>query len=398
MPAPPTHRAAAALTPADIAPEHIRALPPGPPGRPAIVEPASGTRPVCMMASNENPLGASPKALTALAKALTQASLYPDANGFELKDALRRRFGIPIDRLLLGNGSSELIDLVARTFLRPGDEAVHAQYAFIAYPLAIQLADATAVQVAAADHGHDLDAMRAAITGRTRLVFVANPNNPTGTRLSEAQLRRFLAHVPSQVAVLLDEAYTEYQAPEERVDSFALVDEFANLVVTRSFSKAYGLAGLRLGYAVGQPAMIELLNRVRPVFNVNALAQAAGAAALLDDEFLQLTYRTNREGMCELSREFDRLALRHIPSWGNFLAVDFAGLPLPAAEIARRLQHAGFVVRPLTSYGLPDHLRITIGKPDQNRAFVAALETVLRQSPDPGSDNHSGRRPQGDPQ
>jgi histidinol-phosphate aminotransferase len=367
-----TDRTPAALSPADVAPPHIRRLPSHPKGSPAPEAAA-----VCQMASNENPLGASPLALAALARAMDQASVYPDAQGLALKQALQRRFGIAPDRLLLGNGSSELIDLVARSFLRPGDEAVLSQYAFIAYPLAIKLADAAAVQVPALDFGHDLDAMRAAITDRTRLVFVANPNNPTGTRLDEAALRRFLAQVPPHVVVLLDEAYTEYQAPAQRLDSFTLVDRHANLIVTRSFSKAYGLAGLRLGYAVAQPPLIELLDRVRPVFNVNAPAQAAGAAALFDDDFLQRTLDTNREGLALLQREFARLGLRCIPSWGNFLAVDFAGQALPAAELARRLLQAGFAVRPLAAYGLPGHLRVTVGTPAQNRAFIAALEAVL---------------------
>lgn len=380
MPTTCTDQLTRAPTPVDLAPEHIRALPPYVPSPPTDAKPVPDAGSVCLMASNENPLGASPMALDALARTLAHASIYPDNNGFELKAALQQRFGIPSDRLVLGSGSSELIDLMARTFLRPGDEAVYSQYAFMAYPLAIKLVNATAVQVAAVDYGHDLDAMLAAITERTRLVFVANPNNPTGTRLSEARLRRFLARVPSHVAVLLDEAYTEYQAPAERIDSFALVDDFANLVVTRSFSKAYGLAGLRIGYAVAQPAMVELLNRVRPAFNVNALALAAAAAALFDHDFLQLTYRTNREGMLQLSHEFDRLGLRHLPSWGNFLAVDFAGLPLSTVEIWIRLKQAGFLLRALTPYGLHNHLRITIGTAEQNRAFVAELDHIVGAS------------------
>lgn len=363
-------------SPVEAAPAYIRSLPPYVPGRPASDVMGDASR-VCMMASNENPLGASPRAVAAMQALAAQAALYPDPHGEALKAALSRRFGLPTDRLLLGNGSSELIDLVARTFLSAGDEAVYAQYAFMAYPLAIKLVNAVAVPVPARDFGHDLPAMAAAITPRTRLVFVANPNNPTGTQLTEAQLREFLAAVPAHVAVLLDEAYTEYQAPAERIDAFGLVEAFPNLVLTRTFSKAYGLAGMRVGYAVAQPAMTELLNRARPVFNVNALAQAAAVAALGDEPFLDETYRVNHEGMAQLAREFDRLGLPRIPSAGNFIAVDFSGHAPGAAQVFQRLMRAGFVVRPLTPYGLPNHLRVTIGTAQQNSDFIAALETVL---------------------
>ncbi len=375
--------ASSCASPVEAAPAHIRGLPPYVPGRPPSDVLGDAGR-VCMMASNENPLGASPRAVAAMQAAAAQAAQYPDPHGEALKAALGRRFGVDTDRLLLGNGSSELIDLVARTFLRPGDEAVHSQYAFIAYPLAIRLANATPVMVPAREHGHDLDAMAAAITPRTRLVFIANPNNPTGTRLDEARLRAFLARVPAHVAVLLDEAYTEYQAPGERVDALGLVDEFPQLVLARTFSKAYGLAGLRVGYAVAQPTMAELLNRARPVFNVNALAQAAAVAALSDSAFLDETFRVNREGMAQLEQAFDRLGLPRIPSSGNFIAADFSGHPLGAAQVFQRLLRAGFVVRPLAAYGLPDHLRVTIGTAPQNRDFIAALEAVLAAAPQAG--------------
>lgn len=374
-----------ATSPVEAAPAYIRSLPPYVPGKPASAAMGEASH-VCMMASNENPLGASPLAVAAMQAIVGQAAIYPDPHGEALKAALGQRFGIATERVLLGNGSSELIDLVARTFLRAGDEAVYSQYAFMAYPLAIQLINAVAVKVPARDHGHDLDAMAAAITPRTRLVFVANPNNPTGTRLSEAQLRHFLAAVPAHVAVLLDEAYTEYQAPEERIDAFKLVDDFPNLVLCRTFSKAYGLAGMRVGYAVAQPAMTELLNRARPVFNVNALAQGAAVAALSDHAFLAETYRVNREGMAQLAQAFDRLGLPRIPSSGNFIAADFSGQRLGAAQVFQRLLRAGFLVRPLTPYGLPHHLRVTIGTPQQNLDFITALQTVLSSADQEATD------------
>ncbi len=380
MTAPTTAAAGAtpAASPADLAPAHIRALPPYVPGRPPVQDDTAAA--ACVMASNENPLGASPRALAALQQGLADAAIYPDAYGHALKQALRRRFGITPDQVLLGNGSSELIDLVARCLLRPGDEAVYAQYAFIAYPLAIRLAGAVPVQVPAQAYGHDLAAMRAAITARTRLVFVANPNNPTGTRVDAAALLHFLQQVPPEVAVLLDEAYTEYQTDADRIDSFALVRDFPNLVVARTFSKAYGLAGLRVGYAVAQPALAELLNRARPVFNVNVLAQAAACAALDDDNFLATTRRVNHEGMAQLRAGFERLGLGQVPSAGNFIAVDFASSGVAAAEVYQGLLQAGYVVRPLAPYGLPQFLRVTIGRPEQNAGLLAALAAVLARS------------------
>jgi len=371
----------AATSPVQVAPAYILDLPPYVPGRPpsAVLSDAAAMR---MMASNENPLGTSPRVVAAVQAAAAQAGTYPDPHGEAVKAALHARLGVPADRVLLGSGSSELIDLVARTFLRAGDEAVYAQYAFMAYPLAIKIVGATPVVVPAKAYGHDLEAMAAAVTDKTRLIFVANPNNPTGTCLSEGALRDFLGKVPAHIAVLLDEAYTEFLPAEQRVDSWALVDDFPNVVVTRTFSKAYGLAGMRVGFAVARPEMTALLNRVRPVFNVNVLAQAAAVAALDDLGFLEETFHANREGMTQLSGEFDRLSLPRIPSAGNFITVDFSGQPLGAAEVFQRLMRAGFVVRPLAPYGLPHHLRVTIGTAQQNRDFIAALQTVLDASSD----------------
>lgn len=366
-------------SPADVAPDYIRNLPPYVPGKPASeVRREQSVETIYKMASNENPLGVSPKAVAAMQAALQGVATYPDPNGFDLKAALGRRFGVAPEQVVLGNGSSELLDLAARSFLRQGDEAVFSQYSFIAYPVAVKAVGATGVKVPARDYGHDLDAMRAAITERTRLVFVANPNNPTGTLLAPQQVRDFIAAVPAHVLVILDEAYTEYLPPEQKVDTLAWVREFPNLIVMRTFSKAYGLAGLRVGYAVAQPAVAELMNRTRLVFNVNALAQCAAIAALDDDEFVTRTYEVNRAGQLQLAAAFERLGLPWIPSYGNFVAVNFAQAPVKAAEVFQRLLRAGFIVRPLGPYGLADHLRITVGLAHENEAFIGALENVLK--------------------
>ncbi len=364
--------------PADIAPDYIRSLPPYVPGKPAAeLRREQPVETVTTMASNENPLGASPKALAAIGAALAGVAIYPDPNGFDLKAALGARFGLEPAQIVLGNGSSELLDLAARAFLRAGDEAVYAQYSFISYPLAVKAVGAVGLCVPAVDYGHDLAAMARAIGERTRLVFVANPNNPTGTLLGEAQIRDFLARVPRHVLVILDEAYNEYLPPQQRMDSFALVREFANLVVMRTFSKAYGLAGLRVGYAVAHPAVAELMNRTRLVFNVNALAQCAAVAALNDDEFVARTCEVNRRGQAQLTAAFERLGLPNVPSYGNFVLADFSKAKRSASDVNQRLLASGFIVRPLGPYGLPQHLRVTVGLPEENAAFIAALETAL---------------------
>ncbi len=364
--------------PADVAPDYIKSLPPYVPGKPAAeVKREQRVETVTKMASNENPLGTSPKAVAAMGAALAGVAIYPDPNGFDLKAALCARYGLEPAQIVLGNGSSELLDLAARAFLRAADEAVYAQYSFIAYPVAVKAVGASGVCVPAVGYGHDLPAMARAIGERTRLVFVANPNNPTGTLLDEAQIRDFLARVPRHVLVILDEAYNEYLPSHKRMDSFVLVREFANLVVMRTFSKAYGLAGMRVGYAVAQPAVAELMNRTRLVFNVNLLAQCAAAAALNDDEFVERTCEVNRQGQAQLAAAFERLGLPYVRSWGNFVAVDFSKTARSASEVNQRLLASGFIVRPLGPYGLPQHLRVTVGLVEENAAFIAALEAAL---------------------
>ena len=368
-----------ATSPASCAPDYIRKLPPYMGTRlPAPVARAAGVTHLRKMASNENPLGASPKALAAAQAALAESALYPDAFATGLRSALSECFNTPAEGLVIGNGSSELIDLAARCFLRSGDEAVYAQYSFIGYPLAVKSVGATSVVVPARAFGHDLDAMLAAITPRTRLVFIANPNNPTGTLLPERDIVHFLEQVPPEVLVILDEAYTEYLPPEHRMNAFALLPRFANLVVMRTFSKAYGLAGLRVGFAAAHADVAELLNRTRLVFNVSMPAQAAALAALDDADFLARTYRGNREGMAMLTTALRTLGLPFIESWGNFVAVDFSSASGGAAAVNSHLQAQGFFLRPLAPYGLPGHLRITIGLPEDNAALIDTLRALLR--------------------
>jgi histidinol-phosphate aminotransferase len=327
------------------------------------------------LASNENPLGLSPKAKQAIESALADLTRYPDANGFYLKDKLAQTFGLNAAGLTLGNGSNEVIDLIFHTFVSPGDEVIYAQYSFIVYALATQAHGAAAVVVPAKNWGHDLDAMLAAVTDKTKLICIANPNNPTGTVLPPAELEAFLAQVPAHVLVVLDEAYNEYMDPVLRADSAAWVARFPNLVVTRTFSKAYGLAGLRLGYAVTTPELAGVLNRVREPFNANALALVAAQATLEDTDYLRRAVSLNRQEMARYEAYFHELELEFIPSSGNFITVDLAQ---PAAPVYQALLQRGVIVRPIAGYGMPNHLRISIGTAEENNRFFTALRSILK--------------------
>ncbi|WP_432696347.1 histidinol-phosphate transaminase [Marinobacterium sp. YM272] len=346
------------------------------PGKPAAeLERELGLTDIVSLASNENPLGPSPAALQAATAALSGMTRYPDAAGFRLKAALRERFGLASERLTLGNGSNELISLAARVFVRPGEQIIYSEYSFIAYALAARFVDAEPVVVPAKDAGHDLDAMAAAIGEKTRLIFLANPNNPTGTWFTREQLVRFMDAVPPQVLVVLDEAYTEYVDPSAGLpDGLSLIDDYANLIVLRTFSKAYGLAGLRVGFAVADPAVTDLMNRVRDPFNVNSAALAAAEAALFDSEHLQKTLEVNRKGVAQLSEGFSQLGLGYLPTQGNFLLLD---LKRPAQPVFDALLREGVIPRPLAPYGLNDHLRVTVGLAEENRRLLVALEKVL---------------------
>ncbi len=360
----------------DLAPAHIRAIAPYQPGKPISElarEMGLAEADIVKLASNENPLGVSPKARAAIAAHLDELALYPDGNGFELKTAIAAKLGVDTAGIVLGNGSNDVLELAARALLAPGLSAVHSEHAFAVYPLAIQATGARGIAAPARDYGHDLTAMREAIEDDTRLVFIANPNNPTGTLLDAAALHAFLASLPASVAVVLDEAYGEYLDAELRAPSTRWLAEFPNLILTRTFSKAYGLAGLRVGYALAHPEVADLLNRVRQPFNVNCLALAAATAALDDHDFLARTRSVNDAGMAQLLAGCAELGLSHIPSHGNFVCVEVGD----AGKVFQALLQRGVIVRPVGNYGLPRHLRVSIGLPEQNARFLAALTAIL---------------------
>lgn len=353
----------------------IRGLSPYQAGKPIEeLQRELGLSHVVKLASNENPLGPSPAVKAACERALATITRYPDSNGFALKSALAENLHVQPTQLTLGNGSNDLLDLIARVFLAPDLSAVFSQYAFVVYPLATQACGARAIATPARDWGHDLDAMADAIAPDTRLVFIANPNNPTGTALSRQEVTAFLRRVPEHVIVVLDEAYTEYVDDPNFPDGVALLAEFPNLVVTRTFSKAYGLAGLRVGYSISSPAIADLLNRVRAPFNVNSLALAAAVAALGDKAYLERSRNLNSDGMRQIAAACDSLDLSFIPSAGNFITVDVGDRAL---DVYHRLLREGVIVRPLAPYQMPRHLRVSIGLPEENQFFIDALPQVL---------------------
>ena len=339
---------------------------------------------IVKLASNENPLGPGAAVREAIAGSVADIARYPDGSAFELKQAIARRHGVAPDCLTLGNGSNDVLVLLAEAFLKPGLEAVYAQYAFAVYAIAVQAVGATARVIPALGWeqgqplGHDLEGMARAVDERTRLVFIANPNNPTGTWVGDDALRRFLDSMPRETLVVVDEAYADYVEDAAYPDCTAWVDTYPNLVVTRTFSKAFGLAGLRLGYAVSNPQIADILNRVRQPFNVNSVVQAAGLAALADQEYLARSVQTNNRERDRMAAAFDRLGLRQIPSVGNFILVDFGR---PAAPVYEALLRRAVIVRPVGNYGLPDCLRISIGTPDENTRLIAALSAVLEDGP-----------------
>ena len=339
---------------------------------------------IIKLASNENPLGMPQSARDAMMEAASDLGRYPDSNGFELKRVLSSRLGVPADWITLGNGSNDILELAARAVAQSGDEIVFSRHAFAVYPLATQAIGARPIEVATTpSFGHDLPAMLRAVkesSGGVKLVFVANPNNPTGTYLPAKAIEEFLEAMPSDVAVVLDEAYNEYLPQEQRYDAVAWVKRFPNMILSRSFSKAYGLAGLRIGYGIAQPELTNLLNRIRQPFNVNSLAQAAAIAAFQDAEFLKKGYEVNRAGYVQLTKAFQELNLTFLPSSGNFVLVkvgndDDAGMRINLALLKR-----GIIVRPVGNYGLPQWLRISIGLPEENDAFINALRDILAQA------------------
>lgn len=358
------------------APPYVRAIAPYQGGRP-IEEVAAelGLQPesIIKLASNENPLGMPPAARAAAAAALAYVGRYPDGNGAALKAALSQRLNVPVSWLTLGNGSNDILELAASLMLAPGAGCMYSQHSFAVYALAAQARGARAIVTPARDLGHDLDAMRAAIDDGTRLIYIANPNNPTGTLLPADALQEFLHAVPPRIGVVLDEAYNEYLPPDLQYDSLAWVRRHPNLIVSRTFSKVYGLAGLRVGYGIAQQEMTDLLNRIRQPFNVNSVAQAAARAALDEADFVRRSVELNERGRAHLLAALAAMGLELAPAFGNFVLVRVG----QAAAVYQALLERGVIVRPVANYGLPQWLRITVGLPEENARLLRELPDAL---------------------
>jgi len=363
------------MTLLDHALSNIKKIAPYQPGKP-ITEVARElglpVESIIKLASNENPLGMSPKARAAVQDAIDGLARYPD--DFELKAALAKHNGVDATQIVLGNGSNDVLELIAQVFLAPGRSAVFSAHAFAVYPLATMGVGGECIAAAAKDYAHDLPAMRAAVRDDTRIVWIANPNNPTGTFLPYDELKAFIASLPRDIIVVLDEAYNEYLAPEHRVDTTEWLKEFDHLVITRTFSKIYGMAGLRIGYALATPAVADLMNRVRQPFNCNNLALAGAIAALEDAEFLAQSFELNQAGMKQINAGLDALGLNYLPSHANFVTFNVAD----AAGVNQRLLKQGVIVRPLAGYAMHDWLRVTIGTQAENARFLEALAVAIK--------------------
>ena len=360
----------------ELAVPGLAQLKPYVPGKPiSELERELGITGSVKLASNENPLGVSPKVTQAITGAFHELARYPDGGGYALRQALAGKHGVDPACITLGNGSNDVLDMVARAFLGPGRESLFSQYAFAVYPLSSQAVGAGLVQAPAKEYGHDLQAMAERITERTRVVWIANPNNPTGTWLPQTELRSFLEQLSERIIVVIDEAYIEYVEQAEYPDTSKWLADFPNLIVTRTFSKAYGLASLRVGYGLSHPDLADLLNRVRQPFNVNSLAQVAALAALQDQAFIEESVQVNRAGMQQLCDGFEQLGLAYVPSVGNFVAVDLGDRS--GAEVDQALLREGCITRPIGGYGMPNHLRVSIGLTSENARLLTALAKVL---------------------
>ncbi|WP_348766131.1 histidinol-phosphate transaminase [uncultured Salinisphaera sp.] len=346
-----------------------------------------GLTSIIKLASNENPFGVAPAVTRAFAQFLEKGASdlhrYPDGGGYALKQDIAARHAIEPERVTLGNGSNDVLELTARVFLGPGKNAVFSQYAFAVYPIVAQAVNAEVREVPAlgpeADmpYGHDLDAFLDHIDENTGVVFIASPNNPTGTWLAPDAIEAFLQAVPPGVVVVLDEAYLEYQADSERPDSRQWLERFENLVVTRTFSKIYGMAGLRVGYALTSAAVADWINRIRQPFNVNTVALHCAQAALADEDFVAYSIQTNAVQRASLADELAARGLRCVPSQANFITFDCGQ---PSTPVYRAMLHEGVIVRPLESYAMPEHLRVTVGSQKENQVFLAALDSVLERA------------------
>ena len=364
-----------------LATKGVQALSPYQAGKPIDeLKREYGVSDVIKLASNENPLGPSAKVLSAIKNELAELSRYPDGNGFDLKAVLAKKHAVDVHQITLGNGSNDILEILTRAFVTPEHEIIFSQHAFVVYQIVTQAVGAKAVVVPAKDWGHDLDAMQKAITDKTRVIFIANPNNPTGTWLGAKELSSFLQAVPENVLVVLDEAYFEFAdsdiAAEDYPNGIELAKKYPNLIVTRTFSKAYGLAGLRVGYSISNSQIADALNRVRQPFNVNSLALKAAEIAIDDVEYLDRGLKLNAKGMSQLISAFERMNLSYIPSIGNFICVNVGD---NAMKVYDDLLYEGVIVRPVANYEMPEYLRITIGTEKENDRFITALKKVLNK-------------------
>jgi histidinol-phosphate aminotransferase len=360
-----------------LAPANIRAIAPYQGGKPISElarEMGLNEADIVKLASNENPLGMSPKAQMALEEAIYEIARYPDGNSFALRDAVSNKYAVKPEQIVFGNGSNDILELAARAFLTAGDEVIYSQHAFAVYPLVTQAAGATGVVVPAIAFAHDLAGFLKAITPKTKLIFVANPNNPTGTLIAKAELKDFLKKVPGHIVVVLDEAYDEYLSVEDKSEAITWLSEFDHLIISRTFSKAYGLAGLRVGFGLMHAALADLMNRVRQPFNVNSLAQVAATVSLHDEDFVSRSYAANQAGMTQVTQGLTKLGLSFIPSFGNFVSFKVTN----ASAVNQALLKQGVIVRPVANYEMPDYLRVSIGLFSENARFLEVLEQILK--------------------
>mgnify|MGYP002630873378 CR=1 FL=1 len=327
---------------------------------------------IIKLASNENPLGISPKARKAIESNVSEISRYPDGNAYFLKQAIHKKFNISTNQIILGNGSNDILELVARTFLTVNDEAIYSEHAFAVYSLAVQAVGAKGIEVKAINYGHDLDQFIESITKKTKVIFIANPNNPTGTLIDKIKLKSFMKKVPENIIVVLDEAYDEYLPDILKSEAFNWTVQHENLLISRSFSKAYGLAGLRLGYGASSPYIIEVMNRIRQPFNVNSLAQIAAIASLDDDEFIRKSREINNQGLKQITDAFNQLGIEFIKSYGNFIAFKLKD-EKTAIMYYQHLLKNGVIVRPIANYKMPSYLRVSVGLESENSKFINIL-------------------------
>lgn len=364
-----------------LATKGVQALSPYQPGKPIDeLKREYGVSEVIKLASNENPLGPSPKVISAIENELSELSRYPDGNAFALKEALAKKHSVDIKQVTIGNGSNDILEILTRAFVTSEHEIIFSQHAFAVYPIVTQAVGAKAVVIPAKNWGHDLASMQQAITSKTRVIFIANPNNPTGTWLGKKELSPFLQAVPENVLVVLDEAYFEFAdadfSAKDYPNGIKWIKQYSNLIVTRTFSKAYGLAGLRVGYSISDPRIADVLNRVRQPFNVNSLALKAAEVALGDAEHLEAGINLNTQGMSQLIAAFEKMSLDYIPSVANFICVNVGD---NAMKVYDDLLYEGVIVRPVANYEMPEYLRITIGTKEENERFITALKKVLNK-------------------